>query len=83
VIKSAPTSNFQSDDAALAGSKINLIRAVSDQADGIIKGIDRELVELERRREQLITTKAAHEEMLAVAQKFSSLLTVTITTTQK
>ena len=61
----------------------NLIRAMSDEADRIIKGIDRELIELDRKREQLLTTKAAHEEMLAVAQKFSGLLTVTITTTEK
>ena len=62
-----------------AGGQINLIRAVADEADDIIKDIVRELDEMESRKQQLLVQKAAHEEMLAVAQKYVSKLTVTIT----
>jgi hypothetical protein len=66
-----------------AGGQINLIRAVADEADDIIKGIIRELDEMETRKQMLLVQKSAHEEMLAVAQKYVGKLTVTITPTQK
>lgn len=65
-----------------AGGQINLIRAVADEADDIIKNIVRELDEMESRKQVLLVQKAAHEEMLAVAQKYVNRLTVTITPTR-
>lgn len=61
--------------------QINLIRAVADQADTVIKNIDIELKELEDRRNHLLIKKAAHEEMQAVAFKYVDMLNIKITKT--
>lgn len=54
------------------GGKINLIRAVYDYAQDEIDSIDEKLERLEVKKNELLKEKAAHIEMLAVAQKHIS-----------
>jgi hypothetical protein len=49
---------------------INLVRAVFDEASNIIKKIDRDLVAMDVRKEQLIRDRTAHIELLEVATKY-------------
>lgn len=51
---------------------INLIRAVYDEAGKVVARIDRELIAMERKREQLLQNRAAHIELFEVAKKYVS-----------
>ncbi len=52
------------------GSQINLIRAVHDEAQKRIDSIDAELKSMEDRKTQLEIERQAHQEMLAIANKY-------------
>ncbi len=54
-------------------ASINLVRAVYDEADKVVKSINRELAALEVRKTQLILSRDAHIELLDVAKKHVNL----------
>lgn len=63
----------------LAGGKINLIRAVNDDAHNRIKEISDRIKEIDVERVQLVIELEAHNEMWAVAKKYMEKLTVKVT----
>lgn len=63
----------------LAGGRINLIRAVNDDAEKRIKEIVARRAEIAAEDAQLAVELEAHTEMLAVARKYVNKLTVTVT----
>lgn len=72
------TYSIRDDHTKIVGGEINLIRAVTDSAGNVIKDIVAELAEIETRKQYLLLQKTAHEEMLAVANKYVDTLTVTV-----
>lgn len=62
------------------GGQINLIRAIVDESDDLIKADRAELEELKRRQEFLNNRIAAYEELLEVGKKHFTKMTVTVTT---
>lgn len=67
-----PPTTYARDDVPtkLAGGEINLVRAVFDEAELVIKDVVRELEELESRKQSLLVKKIAHEELLVIAKKY-------------
>ena len=63
----------------LAGGKINLIRAVNDDAHNRIKEISARIKEIDAERVQLVIELEAHNEMWEVAKKYMERLTVKVT----
>jgi uncharacterized lipoprotein len=63
----------------LAGGKINLIRAVNDDAHNRIKEISARIKEIDAERAQLVIELEAHNEMWEVAKKYMERLTVKVT----
>ena len=59
----------------LEGGEINLLRAVYTQADEVVKRIDRELADIEKRKTYLMLDREAHEELLSVAEHFVTKFT--------
>jgi hypothetical protein len=59
----------------LEGGEINLLRAVYTHADEVVKRIDRDLSELEKKKTYLLLDREAHEELLSVAEHFVTKLT--------
>jgi len=60
------------------GGQINLIRAIVDESDDLIKADMAELEEIKRRQEFLINRIAAYQELLEVGKKHFTKLTVTV-----
>ena len=59
----------------LEGGEINLLRAVYTHANEVIKRIDRDLSDLEKKKKYLLLDREAHEELLAVAEHFVTKFT--------
>jgi len=63
----------------MTGGRINLIRAVNDDADARIKEISTRIKEIDAEKSHLLVELEAHTEMLSVARKYVNKLTVTVT----